>query len=217
MKKKLINILEIRLVMARTRSRNVCREETAMNASNRNLAIRHFFIVKILVGISLAIMVSTVCAQTTSAPKVSTEMKYYDFWPGTWALVVNGKIDEKASSFRVSRGIHDAAFDEEWRLVNEKGEVLVSRGMRAWDQASSRWMFAWVSANALFQVWEGRKFGDDWYIVREFEADGRKFLSRQALLQGGPDRIVWVSERSNDGGKTWEPRFRQEFGRLKHS
>ena len=170
-----------------------------------------------ILGVTFAMMVSTVYAQTTSAPKVSAEMKYYDFWPGTWALIVNGKIDKKASSFHVSHGIHDAAFDEEWRLVNEKGEVLVSRGMRAWDQANSRWMFAWVSANALFQVWEGRKFGDDWYIVREFEADGRKFLSRQAILPAGPDRIVWVSERSNDGGKTWEPRFRQEFGRVKHS
>ena len=73
----------------------------------------------------------------------------------------------------------------------------------------------WVSDNALFQVWDGQKVGDRWYIVREFEIDRKRFLARQAWWPEGVDRVVRVSERSFDGGETWQPRFRQEYGRLK--
>ena len=141
-------------------------------------------------------------------------MTYYDFWPGTWARIVNGRPDTKASSFTVKRGVHPAAFEEEWRLVSDTGTVSLSRAIRAWDQVGKRWMFVWVSDNALFQVWEGQKVGDRWYIVREFEIDGKRFLSRQAWWPESHDRVIRVSERSVDGGATWQPRFREEYGRV---
>jgi hypothetical protein len=141
-------------------------------------------------------------------------MKYYDFWPGHWSKIVNGRVDPKATTFIVKRGVHEAAYEEEWRQVNDRGEVALSRAFRAWDQVGKRWMFAWVSQNALFQVWDGRKFGDRWYIVREFEIDGKKFLSRQAWWPSGQDRITRIMERSFDNGATWELRSREEFGKV---
>ncbi len=168
-----------------------------------------------LLGIAILAVVTTQSwAQTDAPPAPSPEMRYYDFWPGRWARVVDGRVDSKASSFHITRSIHDAAFEEEWRLVNEAGKVAISRAFRAWDQVSNRWMFVWMSDNALFQVWEGRKYGERWYIVREFEIEGRRFLSRQAWWPSGPDRVVRVSERSFDGGSTWTLRFREEYGRI---
>ena len=75
-------------------------------------------------------------------------------------------------------------------------------------------MFVWVSDNGLFQVWEGKKFGDDWYIVREFEIDGDRFLSRQAWIPDEEDELVRVMERSFDNGHTWETRSRTRFKRI---
>jgi hypothetical protein len=75
----------------------------------------------------LVLSASTALAQTDAPPPPSPEMGYYDFWPGTWARIVNGRVDPKASSFRVTRGIHAAAFEEEWRQVDEKGVVRLSR------------------------------------------------------------------------------------------
>ena len=154
-------------------------------------------------------------AQTDKPPAPSPEMRHYDFWPGTWAKVVNGRPDTKASTFVVRRSVHPAAFEEAWRLVNEAGVVSTSRALRAWDQVEKRWMFVWVSDNALFQVWEGQKVGDRWYIVREFEVEGRRFLSRQAWWPEGRDRVVRVSERSFDHGATWQLRFREEYARVR--
>ena len=169
----------------------------------------------VLLGIAwlLALSAASASAQTDAPPPPSPEMSYYDFWPGTWARIINGRVDTKASAFRVTRGIHAAAFEEEWRQVDEKGAVRLSRAIRAWDQVTNRWMFTWVSDNALFQVWAGRKYGDRWYIVREFEVGGRRFLSRQAWWPEGGNRVVRVMERSLDGGQTWELRSRTEYGR----
>jgi len=163
----------------------------------------------------LVLSAAPASAQTDAPPPPSPEMRYYDFWPGTWAPIVNGRVDRKAVAFRVRRSVHDAAFEEEWYQKDDKGVVRVSRALRAWDQATNRWMLAWVSGNALFQVWEGKKYGDRWSIVREFEVGGRRFLSRQTWWPEGPDRVVRTLERSFDGGQTWEVRYRLEYGRVR--
>lgn len=173
-----------------------------------------FRVAAMLLG-SLVAIDRGVSAQTEAPAAASAEMGYYDFWPGSWARVVNGRPDPEASTFVVTRSVHPAAFEEDWRLVDEAGAARTSRAIRAWDQVGQRWMFVWVSDNALFQVWEGRKVGDRWFIVREFEIEGRRFLSRQAWWPEGRDRVVRVSERSFDDGATWQPRFREEYGRVR--
>jgi len=166
--------------------------------------------------VAVALTCPCVAAAQTDAPYAeSPDTRYFDFWPGTWASVVDGKPDPNATTFTVRRSVHAAAFEEEWRLVDERGVVAVSRGLRAWDQIAGRWMFAWVSANGLFQVWQGERVGGHWYIQREFEVDGKKFLSRQAWLPDGPDRLTRVMERSFDGGRTWQPRSRTSFARIR--
>lgn len=93
----------------------------------------------------------------------SEDTHYYDFWPGTWVEVVDGRADTSATTFTVRRSVHPAAFEEDWRLVYN-GASHQSTALRAWDQVNNRWMFTWISDNALFQVWEGQKRGDHWYI-----------------------------------------------------
>lgn len=138
---------------------------------------------------------------------------YYAFWPGTWCAVVNGAPDTNASCFTVKPGPHAAAFDEEWVQMVD-GQRLTSRAMRAWDPIAQRWMLVWVSDQGHFQIWEGAKVGADWFIVRAFEQEGRRFLSRQAWIPAGGDRLVRVMERSFDEGATWQTRSRTEFGRV---
>ena len=142
----------------------------------------------------------------------SVDTRYYDFWPGTWVEVVDGRVDTSATTFTVRRSVHPAAFVENWRLVYD-GAAHRSTALRAWDQVAGRWMFTWVSDNGLYQVWEGEKVEGHWYIVRAFTVDGTRFLSRQAWIPEGTDRLVRVMERSFDDGRTWEVRSRTRFER----
>ena len=155
----------------------------------------------------------TAAAQTTRPLVENADTHYFDFFVGRWFPAVDGRVDTTGTSFTVRRSVNAAAFEEQWaqRLDNR---VLRSVAFRAWDQVANRWMFSWVSDNGLFQVWQGEKVGDDWYIVREFDFEGQKFLSRQAWIPDGPNRLTRVMERSTDGGKTWQTRSRGVFQRV---
>jgi hypothetical protein len=138
--------------------------------------------------------------------------RYYDFWPGTW-YAVNDGVRDSVPTFVVRRGVHPAVFEEEWRLVIDSGRVSRSTGLRAWDQTYAKWMFVWVSDLGHFQIWEGVRIGNRWYIQRAFEQGGQRFLSRQAWIPEGPDRVVRIMERSFDEGRTWQPRSRVAYQR----
>lgn len=126
----------------------------------------------------------------------------------------NGQIDTAGTWFEVRRGVHDAAFEEGWRLRIDSATTIRARAFRAWDAAAERWMYAWVSDNGLFQTWEGRRVGDDWYIYRRFGTGADAFLSRQAWIPVEPGRVVRTIERSTDGGDTWALRVREEYMRV---
>lgn len=158
-------------------------------------------------------LASGAAAQDAPAARGSEDSRYYDFWPGTWVEVVDGYPDTTATRFTVRRGVHAAAFEEEWRLFYDGAEHR-SRAFRAWDDALDRWRFVWVSDDGHFQVWEGEKVDGEWYIVREFETADGAFLSRQAWIPESEDRLIRVMERSFDGGRTWETRSRTPFVRV---
>lgn len=147
-------------------------------------------------------------------PGPSTDQNYFDFWVGTWYRVIGGRIDTTSPRFQVERGVHRTAFEESWRLVIDSVTTLNAGAFRAWDQTMQRWRYVWISSDGRFQVWDGRKVGDDWYIYREFEVEGSRFLSRQAWLPVEPGRVVRVTERSKDGDRSWQLRFREEYVRL---
>jgi hypothetical protein len=166
---------------------------------------------KRVLGVIAACAIAMPAYGQATAPS-SPEARYYDFFPGTWYELKDG-VRDTVATFAIRRGVHPAAFDEEWRLVIDSGRVSRSTGVRAWDQLSSKWMFVWVSDLGHFQVWDGVKVGDHWYIQRPFEQGGRRFISRQAWIPDGPDRLVRVMERSFDEGRTWQPRSRVTYQR----
>jgi ketosteroid isomerase-like protein len=136
---------------------------------------------------------------------------YYDFWPGAW-YQVDDSGRAATPTFVVKRDVNTSAFLEEWRLVID-GKPSRSTGYRAWDAATGRWTFFWVSDLGHVQVWEGRLVDSHWVIERPFEQEGRRFLSRQAWIPDGPDRITRYIWRSFDDGRTWETRLQDVYER----
>jgi len=162
----------------------------------------------------LLISAADVRAQDVAAFKAdNADTRYFDFWEGNWRRSVDGKIDEKGTEFRVRRGVHRSSFVEEWDMTVD-GNRIRANALRAWDKTNNRWMYTWASENALFQVWEGRKVGDDWYIYREFGSGDQRYLLRQAWIPKDRDHLTRVSEKSVDGGQTWTLRFREEYVRI---
>jgi hypothetical protein len=153
-------------------------------------------------------------AQTNEPFEGHAQSGYYDFWPGVWQQIIDGEPDPDATTFVVRRSVHPAAYLEEWTQVDD-GVARESFAIRAWDQINDRWMFTWISENALYQTWSSERVGDDWYIVKEWNIGGKVFLTRQAWIPDDPDTLVRVFERSFDDRATWETVSRTRFKRVR--
>ena len=153
--------------------------------------------------------------QDLNQPVKSPDAKYYDFWEGTWYRYENGKIDTSGTCFKVERGMHSAAFHENWRLVIDATTTLHATAIRAWDKTTSKWGYVWVSADSLFQVWEGVKVDNDWYIYKNFETNGERILSRQAWILQKNGLVLRTSEWSQDNGNSWKLRFKEHYQKVR--
>jgi hypothetical protein len=142
----------------------------------------------------------------------SGDVHYYDGWPGVWHRV-QGEWLDSLPTFEVRRGPGNS-FLEDWYLVID-GKRSTSFGLRSWDPETKSWRLSWVSDSGLFQIWDGIKLKDGWYIVRKFGEGADAFLSRQAWIPHGTDRLLHTIERSTDGGRTWTVRYRDLYLRVR--
>ena len=150
-------------------------------------------------------------SQDTKSLNPENDAQYFDFWKGTWYIEKGGKPDTASNYMQITQGVNPDVWKEEWRLLTPDGKTLYSSAIRAWDKTNNKWMFVWISDNGLFQIWEGRKYGDDWYICRDFDVNGDKYLSRQGFIPVSKNRVMRISEKSHDNGKTWELRFKEYY------
>lgn len=127
---------------------------------------------------------------------------YYNFWEGNWYAVENGKIDTTINWFKVKRGINPLVFEEDWSMGAPDNQSK-AKGIRAWDVVNQTWQYIWMHESGLFQIWEGRKVGEHWYIYKHFNINGDAYLSRQVWLYSGDNELTRISEKSYDEGKTW--------------
>jgi len=168
-----------------------------------------------IVMLTILLLVSTcVSAQDVKPFTPTGDAKYYDFWPGTWYKIINGKVDTTSTRLIVTVNINPAAWYEEWRMPIDSVITMYATALRAWDKTNNRWMYTWVSDNGLYQVWEGRKVDGNWYMYKNFDINGDKYLSRQGWIPDGANRLMRISEKSYDNGITWQLRFKEYYARL---
>ena len=91
------------------------------------------------------------------------EATYFNFWEGTWHVLNDDNSIDNNSYFVVEKSVHPSCFLEQWHY---KGGFNIA--LRTWDKTNDKWGFVWVSTNGLYQVWDTRKLGNDWYIYKQF-------------------------------------------------
>ena len=158
---------------------------------------------KLINGFTLAICAITILNSYAQPTFVSL---YYDNWVGEWYQEVDGRLKE-TPSFVVKRGLYHSSFEEYW--MGTGGNFSIA--WRAWDSRTKKWDFAWMSTDGLFQLWEGRKLNDVWYMHKTFIINGKEVHSRQAFIPEGENTLIRTSEHSADNGKTWTLRFREVY------
>ncbi len=162
----------------------------------------------------LILVFPTACLAQNRLPDTSNkDTDYFDFWPGTWYMEVDGKMDTTATKFVVEQGVNEWTYEETWVLVYpESNSIYKARGIRGWSPTTQSWPYIWMGESGFFQQWEGRKVDGHWYIYKHFNINGDKYLSRQAWIpESNGTRLMRISEKSYDEGKTWELRFKEYY------
>lgn len=159
-------------------------------------------IINCVILLIVAVFVQNVFAQKHSA---KNDTDYFKSWVGEWYQEIDGKI-AKEPRFVVKRALYDESFEESWVM-----EGYLAKAWRAWDSRTKKWDFAWMSDNGLFQIWEGKKVGDVWYMYKTFIIEDEEVLSRQAFIFPNDMTLIRTSEHSKDEGKTWKLRFKEKY------
>ncbi|MBX7153019.1 hypothetical protein K1X84_15430 [bacterium] len=141
------------------------------------------------------------------------DQHYFDFWEGKWYQEINGIPDSTKTVFNVTRGVHPFSFEENWTMTFDSSR-LKAKGIRVWDDSTRAWQYVWMSERGHFQIWSGKKVDGNWYIYRPFNINGDVYLSRQAWIPESRDRLMRISEKSYDHGKTWSLRFKEFYRKV---
>ncbi|MBA4849221.1 hypothetical protein [Emticicia sp. BO119] len=164
----------------------------------------------IIIFFLACLFVNTGTGQDTKTFVPEGDARYFDFWPGKWYVQNEDKTIDSLSFFNVKKGVHEASFVEEWYFKN----IGKSIAIRTWDKTNNKWGFVWASENGLYQVWNSKKIGDNWFIYNQFTVNGETYLSRQGFIPQKDGTVLRISEKSIDEIH-WETRFKQILIRQK--
>jgi hypothetical protein len=148
-------------------------------------------------------------SQDTNAFVPEGDAKYFSFWEGKWVVVTENNTLDSNNYFIVKKSVNPASYVEEWHFSNG----MSSFAIRAWDKTAGKWGFVWISDNGLYQVWDTKKVDGHWYIYRNFDINGDKYLSRQGFIPQPDGTVIRISEKSYDD-KSWELRFKQKLKKV---
>ena len=148
-------------------------------------------------------------ADSSVSPSCATpEHRRLDFWAGDWDAFDVGGSDKPVARAHVDIILGGCALRE----IYEQPNGVVGQSFTIFDASRKRWHQTWVTNRGHLLVLEG-----------EFR-NGRMTLRATETTANGPVlwRGVWIPDAagvretavtSDDGGRTWKPRFDMLFRR----
>ncbi len=122
----------------------------------------------------------------------------FDFWVGEWEVFAEGK---KVGQSRIERIVDGHVIFENYA----QADGYHGKSLNFYDGVLRRWRQTWVDSRGNVGEFSG-VFRDG---AMRFEGethftDGRKILRRLSLFDLGKAGVRQYSERSADGGATWQ-------------
>ena len=129
-----------------------------------------------------------------------------DFWLGEWDVVAANAPPNTPPASSVITKIHNGCVIlESWTAPSQTGQSF-----NIYDRSMQKWHQTWVdSTGGLHEYWGSLQDGNMVYegdIPAPPGMSGRMH-TRLTFFNLGPDRVRQLSERSSDGGKTWQINF----------
>jgi hypothetical protein len=137
------------------------------------------------------------------------ECRQLDFWVGEWTVTDHGR--EIASS-SIQRIVGDCVVFENYA----QPDGYSGKSLNFFDGVLGKWRQTWVDALGNVSEFTGEYRDHAMHFEGETNLlSGKKVLRRMTLTDLGGDRVRQYSERSSDGGKTWDVAYDYLYVRRK--
>lgn len=144
------------------------------------------------------------------APCSAPQARQFDFWLGEWDLTWGD--DGKGSNTITTR--YDGCVIEE----NFNGAPTMDfKGMSVstFNPRAELWQQTWVDSQGSYIHLTGKFEDGKMMLVNQPPLSDGRLLFRMVFYNIQPDSLDWDWERSEDGGKNWELRWRIHYQRRK--
>ncbi len=148
-------------------------------------------------------------AQRPNTCPTKPEYKQFDFWVGEWDVTDHGK---KIATSSIQRIVGDCIIFENYFQL----DGYTGKSFSFFDAVLGKWRQTWVDSAGNV----GEFVGEYSESAMRFEgethrADGQKILRRMTLSKLAANSVRQYSERSLDGGKTWDANYDLVYFRTK--
>ena len=131
--------------------------------------------------------------------------RQFDYWLGTWDVRPNGSPPETPPATNVITRIHNGCVIlESWTAPGQTGQSF-----NIYDRVARKWHQTWVdSTGGLHEYWGELKNGDMVY-EGDIPAPGGsgRVRTRLTFFRRPDGSVRQYSERTSDGGKTWQVNY----------
>jgi len=134
--------------------------------------------------------------------RYDAKFRAFDFWVGEWDVRPNGApASQPPAENIVTLEYDDCVVHEHWRSPNSTGESF-----NIFDASRGEWFQTWVDNSGGLHQYRGNADGDGnmrFTTDLPYTAGGPRLPTRLTFFKTSADEVRQLSERSEDGGKTW--------------
>jgi hypothetical protein len=131
----------------------------------------------------------------------------FDYLLGDWEFTLTNRKGTLRGLWSAAKLAETGQIIDEFRVLGDSGQTyFVSTSLRSYNAVLDRWELVSVDdgGTGLRNVGTAYREGNEMRIEQTFGVGTpTSWTSRIRYYDIQPDRFSWISDRSEDGGKTW--------------
>jgi hypothetical protein len=133
----------------------------------------------------------------------------FDFWVGEWEVRPTGQPNAKPQHSSIQRILGGCVIFENYTY---EGSLYEGKGFNIFDVNSGRWHQTYVDSTGTFHQWDGEvRDNVMYYVGANLTSEGGRSWDKITYFKLDNGHVRHLSQRSKDGGKTWDTYFDGEY------
>lgn len=133
----------------------------------------------------------------------------FDFWVGEWEVRPTGKPDAKPQHSSIQRILGGCVIFENYTYA---GGLYEGKSFNIFDVNTGKWHQTYVDSQGTSHEWDGEvRDGVMYYVGANLTSEGGRSWDKITYFKLADGHVRHLSERSKDGGKTWDTYFDADY------